>query len=69
MNKNLKAFVQEQQLECCLFFMRMDSQKCGGKLLANSGWDQMYSLAKVFNSGVTASLLRCRHIKRTRYSY
>ena len=47
----------------------MMSQECGGKLLAVSGWDRMFALAKIFNTGVAASLLSGKHVKRTRYAY
>ena len=52
---------------CLMGFLA--SQECGGKLLAESGWNRMFSLADIFNSGVAASLLGGKHIKRTRYSY
>ena len=47
----------------------MTSQECGGKLLAGSGWDWMFSLANVFTTGVAASLLGGKHVKRTWYAY
>ena len=49
--------------------VEMAAQECGGKLLAGSGWDNMFSQSKIFNSGVAASLLGGKHVKRTRYAY
>ena len=45
------------------------SQEFGGKLLAGSGWDRIFALAKIFNSGVAASLLSGKYVKRTWYAY
>ena len=47
----------------------MASQECGGKLLAGSGWERMFSLGKIFTPGVASSLLGGKNIKRTRYAY
>ena len=49
--------------------VEMTSQECGGKLLGGSGWERMFSLAKVFTPGVAVSLLAGKHVKRTRYAY
>ena len=56
---------------CLMGFLHieMESQECGGKLLAGSGWERMFSLAKIFTPGVATSLLGGRHVKRTWYSY
>jgi len=56
---------------CFLGFLHveMTSQECGGKLLAGSGWDRMFSLANVFTTGVAASLLGGKHVMYTRYAY
>jgi hypothetical protein len=63
--------VGESKMVCLMGFLHieMTSQECGGKLLAGSGWEQMFSLAKVFRPGVAACLLGGKHVKRTRYSY
>ena len=47
----------------------MISQECGGKLLAGSGWDKMFAPAKIFNTGVAASLLSGKYLKLTQYAY
>ena len=49
--------------------VEMTSQECGGKLLDGSGWDRMFTKANVFTTGVAASLLGSKHIKRTWYAY
>ena len=63
--------VGETKMVCLMGFLHIEmaSQECGGKLLAGSGWERMFSLAKVFTPGVAASLLGGKHVKRTRYSY
>ena len=59
--------VGESKMVCFMGFphIEMASQKCGGKLLAGSGLERLFSLAKVF----TPTLLGGSHVKRTRYSY
>ena len=56
---------------CFMGFLHieMTSQDCGGKLLAGSGWDSMFSLAKIFTTGIASSLLAGKHVKCTRYAY
>ncbi|KAJ8387599.1 hypothetical protein AAFF_G00152950 [Aldrovandia affinis] len=56
---------------CFIGFLHVEmmSQECGGKLLAGSGWDRMFTQANIFNTGVAASLLGGKHVKRTRYAY
>ena len=56
---------------CFMGFLHieMTSQDCGGKLLAGSDWDSMFSLAKIFTTGIASSLLAGKHVKRTRYAY
>ena len=49
--------------------IEMASQECGGKLLAGSGWERMFSLAKIVTPGIATSLLGGKHVKRTRYAY
>ena len=63
--------VGESKMVCFMGFLRieMKSQECGGKLLDGSSWDQMFSLANVFTTGVAASLLGGKHVKRTWYAY
>ncbi|XP_076158119.1 uncharacterized protein LOC143140875 [Alosa pseudoharengus] len=63
--------VGESKMVCFMGFLHIEmmSQECGGKLLAGSGWDRMFALAKIFNTGVAASLLSGKHVKRTRYAY
>ena len=41
--------VGESKMVCFIGFLHieMTSQECGGKLLAGSGWDSMFSLAKI----------------------
>ncbi|KAL8609400.1 hypothetical protein ACOMHN_019890 [Nucella lapillus] len=56
-------------VEVGFLHVEMASQECGGKLLAASGWERMFSMANIFLSGVTASLLGGKHVKRTRYAY
>ena len=62
--------VGESKLVCFMGFLHieMTSQQCGRKLLAGSGWERKFSLAKVFIPGVAASLFGGSHVKRTRYS-
>ena len=45
--------VGESKMVCFIGFLHieMTSQDCGGKLLAGSGWDSMFSLAKIFTTG------------------
>ena len=52
-----------------LLHIEMTSQECGGKLLAGSGWERMFSIANIFTPGVGSSLLGGKHVKRTRYAY
>ena len=33
------------------------------------GWDRMFSLAKIYTTGIASSLLAGKHVKRTRYAY
>ena len=63
--------VGESKMVCFMGFLHveMTSQDCGGKLLSGSGWDRMFTLANVFTTGVSASLLGGKHVKRTRYAY
>lgn len=63
--------VGESKMVCFIGFLHIEmaSQECGGKLLAGSGWERMFHHAKIFTSGVAASLLGGKHIKRTRYAY
>ncbi|KAL8625684.1 hypothetical protein ACOMHN_043959 [Nucella lapillus] len=63
--------VGEKHIVCMIGFLHVEmaSQECGGKLLAASGWERMFSMANIFSSGVTASLLGGKHVKRTRYAY
>ena len=49
-------------LEMCL-------QEVGGKILGGSGWEQIFCKAGIFTSGVAASLLGGKHVKRTRSAY
>ncbi|KAF4094513.1 hypothetical protein G5714_024591 [Onychostoma macrolepis] len=58
--------VGESKIVCFMGFLHIEmmSQECGGKLLAGSGWDRMFALAKIFNTGVAASLLSGKHVKR-----
>lgn len=60
--------VGESKLVCFmgmlqLLHVEMASQECVGKLLAGSGWDRMFSIAKVFTSGIAASLLGGKQIR------
>lgn len=48
--------------------LRWHPNNVGGKLLAGSGWERMFSLAKVFTPGVASSLLGGSHVKRAQYS-
>ena len=52
-----------------LLHIEMTSQECGGKLLAGSGWERMFSIANVFTPGVATFLLDGKHVRRTRYAY
>ncbi|KAL8589292.1 hypothetical protein ACOMHN_039935 [Nucella lapillus] len=52
-----------------LLHVEMTAQECGGKLLAGSGWDRMFCLSKIYETGVAASLLGGKHVKRTRHAY
>lgn len=52
-----------------LLHVEMTAEECGGKLLAGSGWDRMFFLARIFETGVAASLLGGKNVKRTRYAY
>ena len=63
--------VGESKMVCFMGFLHieMTSQDCGGKLLTGSGWDQMFSLAGIFTTGIATSLLAGEHVKRTRYAY
>ena len=63
--------VGESKMVCFMGFLHVEmaSQECGGKLLSGSGWERMFSLANIFTSGVAASLLSGKHVKRTRYAY
>jgi len=45
-----------------LLHIEMTSQECGGRLLAGSGWERMFSIADVFTPGVAASLLGGKHV-------
>ena len=56
---------------CMMGFLHIEmaSQECGGSLLAGSGWERMFTQAKIFTPGVSASLLGGKHVKRTRYAY
>ena len=62
--------VGESTMVCFMGFLHIEmaSQQCVGKLLAGSGWERMFSLAKGFTPGVAASLFGGSHVKRTRYS-
>ena len=63
--------VDESKMVCMISFLHveMTSQDCGGKLLSGSGWDRMFSLAKIYITGIASSLLAGKHVKRTRYAY
>ena len=63
--------VGESKMVCFMgiLHIEMTSQDCGGKLLTESGLDQMFSLAGIFTSGITTSLLAGMHVKHTRYAY
>ena len=63
--------VSESKMVCFMGFLHIEmaSRQCGGKLSAGSGWERMFSLAKVFSPGVVVSLLGGSHVKRTWYSY
>lgn len=63
--------VGESKMVCLIGFLHVEMtlQDCGGKLLAGSGWERMFSMAKIFTTGVASSLLAGKHIKRTRYAY
>ncbi|KAL8591565.1 hypothetical protein ACOMHN_055532 [Nucella lapillus] len=63
--------VGEQKMVSFMGFLRveMTAQECGGKLLAGSGWDRMFCLSKIYETGVAASLLGGKHVKRTRHAY
>ena len=63
--------IGESKMVCFMRFLHieMTSQECGGKLLARSGWDWMFSLTNVFTTGVAASLLCGKHVKHTWYAY
>ena len=63
--------VGESKMVCFMGFLHIEmaSQQCGGKLLAGSGWERMFSLVKVFTPGVAAALLGASYVKRARYSY
>ena len=63
--------VGESRVVCFMGFVhiKMTSNNVGWKLLAGSGWDQMFSSAKVFTFGVGTSLSGGSHVKHTRYSY
>ncbi|KAL8588046.1 hypothetical protein ACOMHN_061212 [Nucella lapillus] len=52
-----------------LLHVEMTAQECGGKLLAGSGWDRMFCLSKIYETGVAASLLGGKHVKHTRHAY
>ena len=45
-----------------LLHIEMTSQECGGRLLAGSGWERMFSIANIFTPGV-ATLGRSRGSK------
>ena len=63
--------VGESEMVCMMGFLHIEmaSQECGGSLLAGSGWDRMFTQAKIFTPGVSASLLGGKHVKLTRYAY
>ena len=63
--------VGESKMMCFMSFLHIEmaSRQCGGKLSAGSGWEWMFSFAKVFSPGVVVSLLGGSHVKRTRYLY
>ncbi|KAF5283981.1 hypothetical protein FQA39_LY17179 [Lamprigera yunnana] len=63
--------VGENKLVCFmgLLHVEMSSEECVGNLLVGSGWDRMFSIAKVFTSGIPASLLGEKHVKRNRHAY
>ena len=52
-----------------LLHVEMASQECAEKLLAGSGWDRMFNLAKIYLPGIASSLLGGHHVKRSRYAY
>ena len=61
----------EQHMVCMIGFLHLEmcTQEAGGKLMGGSGWERMFHLAKIFTSGVAASLLGGKHVKRTRQAY
>ena len=63
--------VIESKMVCFMGFLHveMTSQDCGGKLVARSGWDWMFSLANVSTTGVVGSLLGGKHVKHKWYAY
>ena len=63
--------VGEEKMVCMLGFLHLEmcAQEAGGKLLGGSGWDKLFVLSKIHTSGVAASLLAGKNIKRTRHAY
>ena len=63
--------VGEDKIVCFvgMLHLEMAAQECGGVLLAGSGWEQLFITSNVYTSGVAASLLGGKHVKRTRHAY
>ena len=49
-----------------MLHIEMAAQECGGVILAGSGWESVFTASNIFTTGVAASLLGGKHVKRTR---
>ena len=52
-----------------MLHIEMAAQECGGVILAGSGWESVFTASNIFTTGVAASLLGGKHVKRTRNAY
>ena len=55
---------EESNMGCFMDFLHVEmaSQECRGKLLAECGWDRVFHQAKIFTSGIAASLVGGKHV-------
>ena len=59
------------KIVCIMGFLHLEmcNQECGRKLMGDSGWVEIFSIAGIFTPGVCNSLLGGKHVRRTRYAY